>query len=58
MAIQRGAQEAAGGRVEGSDGFGGAGGDELAAVGTGIGAVVENPIGGFDDVEIVFDDEK
>ena len=40
------------------DEFGGALGDELAAVLAGFGAKVEDPVGGFDDVEVVLDDEK
>lgn len=42
----------------GRDGFGGAGDEELATAGTGFGAEVEDPIGGFDDFEVVFDDEE
>ena len=38
--------------------FGRALGDELAAVFAGFGAEVEDPVGGFDDFEVVFDDEQ
>ena len=38
--------------------FGRALGDELAAVFAGFGAEVEDPVGGFDDVEVVLDDEQ
>ena len=40
------------------DEFGWALGDELAAVCAGFGAEVEDPVGGFDDVEVVLDDEE
>jgi hypothetical protein len=33
-------------------------GDELAAVFAGFGAEVEDPVGGFDDFEVVLDDEQ
>ena len=33
-------------------------GDELSAVFTGFGAEIEDPVGGFDDFEIVLDDEQ
>ena len=33
-------------------------GDELAAVFAGFGAEVEDPVGGFDDVEVMLDDEQ
>ena len=33
-------------------------GDELAAVFARFRAEVENPIGGFDDIEVVFNDEQ
>src|SRR5882757_6500711 len=42
----------------GGDLFGGAGGDDLAAAATALGAHVDDPVGGFDDVEIVLDDEE
>ena len=48
----------AGGGGEGGDVLGGALGDELAAVFSRFWAEVENPVGGFDDVEVVFDDEE
>ena len=38
--------------------FGGAGGDDLAAAVAAFGAHVDDPVGGFDDVEIVLDDEE
>ena len=47
-----------GGGVEFGDLFGRALGDELAAVFAGFGAEVEDPVGGFDDVEVVLDDEQ
>lgn len=37
--------------------FRGAGGDDLTAVLTAFGAHVDNPIGGFDDVEVMLDDD-
>lgn len=37
--------------------FRGAGGDDLAAVLTAFGAHVDNPIGGFDDVKVMLDDD-
>lgn len=37
--------------------FGGAGGDDLAAILAAFGAHVDNPVGGFDDVEVVLDDD-
>jgi len=37
--------------------FGGAGGDDGAAVFAAFGAEVDDPIGGLDDVGVVFDDE-
>jgi hypothetical protein len=40
------------------DVFGRALGDELAALFAGFGAEVEDPVGGFDDFEVVFDDEQ
>lgn len=39
-----------------SEVFWGAGGDDLAAVLTAFGAHVDNPISGFDDVEVMLDD--
>ena len=38
--------------------FGCAGGDDFAALVAAFGAEVDEPVGGFDDVEIVFDDQK
>ena len=54
------------GRLEEAGGFGGllrdvfgrAFGDELAAVFAGLGAEVEDPVGAFDDVEVVLDDQQ
>ena len=34
-----------------------AGEDELAALVAGVGAEVEDPVGGFDDLKVVFDDD-
>ncbi len=42
----------------GCDLFGGAGGYDLAAAAAALGAHVDDPVGGFDDVEIVLDDEE
>ena len=42
----------------GGDVFGGAGGDDLAAAGAALGAHVDDPVGGLDDVEVVLDDEE
>ena len=39
------------------DDFGRAFGDDFAAVGAGVGANLDQPVGGFEDVEIVFDDD-
>ena len=39
------------------DRFGCAGHENLAALIAAFGAQVDDPIGGFDDVEIVFDDD-
>ena len=47
-----------GGGVEFGDVLGRALGDELAAVLAGLGTEVEDPVGGFDDVEVVLDDEQ
>src|ERR1700679_633357 len=56
--FEEGAQEAAGvGARVGGDLFGGAGGDDFAAAFTALGAEVDEPVGGFDDVEVVFDDD-
>ena len=45
-------------RWVGGDLFGGAGGYDLAAAAAAFGAHVDDPVGGFDDVEIVLDDEQ
>ncbi len=37
--------------------FGGSGGDDLAAGVAAFGAEVDDVVGGFDDVEVVFDDQ-
>ena len=42
----------------GGDGFGGAFSDDAAASGTAFGAEIDDPVGGFDDVEIVLDNEE
>ena len=42
----------------GGDLFGGAHGDDLAASAAAFGAHVDDPVGGFDDVEVVLDDEE
>ena len=42
----------------GGDLFGGAGGDDLASACAALGTHVDDPVGGFDDVEIVLDDEQ
>src|SRR5204863_9909219 len=38
--------------------LGGAGGDDLAAGGAALGAEVDDPVGGLDDVEVVLDDQE
>ena len=42
----------------GGDLFGGADGDDLAAAVAALGAHVDDPVGGLDDVEVVLDDEE
>ena len=42
----------------GGDVFGGAGGYDLTAAAAAFGAHVDDPVGGFDDVEIVLDDKE
>ena len=37
--------------------FGGAGGHDLAAAITTLGAEVYDPVGGLDDIEVMFDDD-
>ncbi len=37
--------------------FGGAFGDDAAAVGPGVGTDLENPVGGLQDIEIVLDND-
>ncbi len=51
-------EELGGGGFEFGDFFGWALCDELTAVFTGFRAEVENPVGGFDDFEVVLDDEQ
>ncbi len=38
--------------------FGRAGGDDFAALVAAFGAKIDEPVGGLDDIEIVFDDEQ
>ena len=45
-----------GGGVGAGDVLGGACGDDPAAVRAGLGADLEDPVGGFEDVEVVLDD--
>ena len=52
---QGGAEERGRGGVGGGDLLGGAGSDDPAAVGTGVGADFEEPVGRLEDVEIVLD---
>ena len=52
------AEVGAGGGFEFGDLLGRGGGDELAAVFAGFRAEVEDPVGGLDDIEVVFDDEQ
>ena len=42
----------------GGNGFGWASGDEFSAFGSCFGSEIENPIGIFDDIEMVLDDKK
>src|SRR3981189_796326 len=57
--MQDGSQPVAGVRCGiGGDLFGGAGGDDLPAAAAAFGTHVDDPVGGFDDVEIVLDDEE
>ena len=42
----------------GGDLLGGSGGDDLAAGVAALGAEVDDPVGGLDDVEVVLDDEE
>ena len=46
------------GRGVGGDLFGGADGYDLAAGAAALGAHVDDPVGGLDDVEVVLDDEE
>jgi len=46
------------GLAAGRDLLGGAGGDKSASSLTRFGAEVEDPIGVFDDIEVVFDDQE
>ena len=52
-----GPQERRRGGGGGGNGFGRTFGDYFPAVGTGVGANLNQPVGGFQDVEIVFDDD-
>ena len=57
--MQDGGEPVAGvGARVGGDLFGRAGGDDLAAAVAAFGAHVDDPVGGFDDVEVVLDDEE
>ena len=57
--FERGAKVVAGVGVRGGgDEFGGARGDDLAAGVAAFRAHVDDPVGGLDDVKIVFDDEE
>src|SRR5437868_13029912 len=52
-------EEAAGVRVFGADDlFGCAGGDNLTAAVAAFGAEIDDVVGGFDDVQVVFDDDE
>ena len=42
----------------GGDVFGGSGGYDLASSAAAFGAHVDDPVGGFDDVQVVLDDEQ
>ncbi len=57
-AVQKGAEDVAGvGAAGASDFFGGAGGDDAAAVFAAFWTKIDDVVGGFDYVEIVFDDQ-
>ena len=53
-----GTQGGGGGGGEGGDVLGRGGADEASAVDAGFGSEVEDPVGGFHDVEVVLDDEQ
>ena len=44
-------------RLARSDVFGGAGGDDVAAGVAALGTEINDPVGGFDDFEVVLDDQ-
>ena len=57
-AVEQWAQDVAGvGAAHAGDFLGGAGGDDAAAVFAAFRAKVDDVVGGFDDVEVVFDDQ-
>lgn len=57
-AVEEGAQDLAGvGAARACDFFGGAGGDDAAAVFATFRTEVDDVVGALDDVKIVFDDE-
>ena len=57
-AVEQRAENVAGvGAARSGDFFGGAGCDDAAAVFAAFRAKIDDVVGGFDDVEIVFDDE-
>src|ERR1700730_10553538 len=59
LQMQDGSQPVAGVAFRvGGDFFWGAGGYDLAAAGAAFGAHVDDPVGGFDDVEVVLDEEE
>jgi len=53
-----GAEEGRGGGGGGGHGLGRAGGDDAAAGGAGLGPDFEEPVGGFEHVEVVLDDDE
>jgi hypothetical protein len=54
---QGGAEEGGGGGIGAGDLLGRAFGDDAAAGGAGLGADLQNPVGGFEHVEVVLDDD-
>ena len=54
---QRGAEEGGGGGGGAGDFLGWALSDDTTAGGAGLGADLQNPIGGFEHVEVVLDDD-